>query len=100
MAVAGKAAPADDVFANSYGLDVGEYQGQCIFFLSDTGLTADEVTGKLVHDRYDMTRGLEVLLTKTTPRKCGELGRQAALNAGFKAVRVRVATDKERWKRP
>jgi hypothetical protein len=100
IAVAANAAPTDDRFANSYGLDVGEYHGQCIFFLSDTGMSADEVTTKLVQDRYDTARGLEVLVTKSTPRKCGELGRRAALKAGFKAVRVRLPTDKDRWKRP
>lgn len=100
MAVASSAASRDDRFRNSYSLDVGEYQGQCIFFLTDTGMTDVEVTAKLMRDRYDTPRGLEVLLTKDTPQKCGELGRKAALRAGFKAVRVRHATAKDRWKRP
>lgn len=100
VAAAPSAASPGDKFANSYGLDVGEYQGQCIFFLTDTGLSAPEVTTKLRQDGYDTSRGLEVLLTQTTPRKCGEVGRKAALNAGFKAVRVRLATEKDRWKRP
>jgi hypothetical protein len=89
-----------DEFASSYGIDVGEYEGQCVFFLTDTGLTASEVTAKLVRDGYDTSRGLEVLLAETTPRKCGELGRKAALKAGFKTVRVRLATEKDRWQRP
>src|SRR5690348_16050821 len=93
----GAAAPSDaaaDGFKNSYGLDVGEYRGQCIFFLTDTGMSASEVTATLMRNGYDVSRGLEVLLTKGTPRKCGEMGRKAALDAGFKAVRVRLATDK------
>lgn len=95
------AAPgAGDKFANSYGLGVGEYQGQCIFFLTDTGLSASEVTTKLMRDGYDTSRGLEVLLTHETPQECGEAGRKAALDAGFKAVRVRLATEKDRWKQP
>jgi hypothetical protein len=93
------AAPAAE-FSNSYGLDVGEHQGRCIFFLSDTGMTAAEVTRKLKRDGYDKSRGLEVLVTKTSPRKCAELGQKAARNAGFKAVRVRLAADKDRWQRP
>jgi hypothetical protein len=87
-------------FTNSYGLDVGEIEGRCVFFLTDAGMSAAEVTKKLMRDGYDTARGLEVLLTETTPRKCGELGRKAALKAGFKAVRVRLATDKDRWQRP
>ena len=89
-----------DRFTDSYGLDVGEQDGRCVFFLTDTGMSAAEVTTKLKRDGYDTSRGLEVLLTKTTPRKCGEVGRKAALRAGFKAVRVRLATDKDRWQRP
>lgn len=100
VVVSSNAASRDDKFKSSYGLDVGEDQGRCIFFLTDTGMTAAEVTTKLVKDGYDTSRGLEVLLTKTTPRKCGELGRKAAVRAGFKAVRVRLATDKDRWQRP
>jgi len=100
MAVASDAAPAPTEYANSYGLDVGEYQGRCIYFLTDTGMTAAEVTTKLMRDGYDTSRGLEVLVTKGTRSKCGKLGRKAALAAGFKAVRVRLATDKDRWKRP
>ena len=99
-AFATTAAPADQKFTNSYGLDVGENQGRCIFFPTDTGMTAPEVTTKLKQDGYDTSRGLEVLLTNTTPRTCGELGRKAALSAGFTAVRVRLATGKDRWKRP
>src|SRR4051812_5892475 len=87
-------------FAQSYGLDVGEDKGRCLFFLTDTGMTAAQVTTKLTQDRYDTSRGLEVLVTRTTPRRCGELGRKAALKAGFKAVRVRLATAKDRWTRP
>ena len=94
------AAPSPSSFANSYGLDAGVDKGQCIFFLTDTGMSASEVTTKLMRDGYDTSRGLEVLLTADTPRKCGEMGRKAALDAGFKAVRVRLATDKDRWKRP
>ena len=89
-----------DKFTNSYGLDVGEQYGRCLFFLTDTGMSAAEVTAKLKEDGYDTARGLEVLLTEATPRKCGELGRKAALKAGFKAVRVRIATVKDRWQRP
>ena len=99
IASAASAASADS-FTNSYGLDVGEQQGRCVFFLTDTGMSAAEVTAKLKQDGYDTSRGLEVLLTKTTPRKCGELGRKAALKAGFTMVRVRLATDKDRWQRP
>lgn len=94
------AAPSPTSFANSYGLDVGVDKGRCIFFLTDTGMSASEVTTKLVRDGYDTSRGLEVLLTESTPRKCGEAGRKSALNAGFKVVRVRRATHKDRWKRP
>jgi hypothetical protein len=93
-------AASSDEFARSYGLDVGEYQGRCLFFLTDTGMTAAEVTTKLAQDGYDTSRGLEVLVTRTTPRRCGELGRKAALKAGFKAVRVRLATPKDRLIRP
>jgi hypothetical protein len=100
LAGAARAAPSEDEFKNSYGLNVGEYHGRCVFFLTDTGMTAPEVTEQLVKDGYDTSRGLEVLLTKTTPSKCGRLGRNAALKAGFKAVRVRLATDKDRWDRP
>ena len=89
-----------DKFRNSYSLDVGEHGGRCLFFLTDTGMSAAEVTTSLKKDGYDTARGLEVLVTKTTPRKCGELGRKAAFEAGFKAVRVRLATDKDRWRRP
>jgi hypothetical protein len=99
-ALAATAAQAAQKFTNSYGLDVGEDQGRCIFFLTDTGMTAAEVRRQLKQDGYDTSRGLEVLLTKTTPRKCGEFGRKAALDAGFRAVRVRLATAKDRWKRP
>ena len=99
MATAQIAAPADK-FATSYGMDVGEHEGRCVFFLTDTGMNAAEVTTSLKRDGYDASRGLEVLLTKTTPRRCGELGRKAALKAGFTAVRVRLATDKDRWQRP
>jgi hypothetical protein len=94
------AAPADDKFAQSYGLDVGEYHGRCLFFLTDIGMNADEVTATLVQNGYDTSRGLEVLVTKTTPKKCAELGLRAAQNAGFKAVRIRLATDKDSWVRP
>jgi hypothetical protein len=87
-------------FTNSYGLDVGQQDGGCLFFLTDTGMSAAEVTATLKEGDYDTARGLEVLVTETTPRKCGELGRKAALKAGFKAVRVRLATHKDRWQRP
>lgn len=93
-------AASGDEFAQSYGLEVGEDHGGCLFFLTDTGLTAAEVTTKLTRDGYDISRGLEVLVTRMTPRRCGDLGRQAALKAGFKAVRVRLATSKDRWIRP
>jgi hypothetical protein len=93
-------APTDDKFAQSYGLDVGEYHGRCLFLLTDTGMNADEVTEKLVRDGYDTSRGLEVLVTKTTPKKCAELGLRAAQKAGFKTVRIRLATDKDAWVRP
>lgn len=87
-------------FVNSYGLDVGVDRGRCVFFLTDTGMSAPEVTAKLIKDGYDKSRGLEVLLTEATPKRCGELGRRAALNAGFTAVRVRLATPNDRWVRP
>lgn len=99
VSLAPSAASADS-FTNSYGLDVGVEQGRCVFFLTDMGMSAVEVTMKLKEDGYDTSRGLEVLLTKSTPGKCGELGREAALKAGFKQVRVRLATDKNRWQRP
>ena len=93
-------AASSDRFAHSYGLDVGEHEGRCLFFLTDTGISAAQVTTKLKQDGYVTARGLEVLLTETTPRRCGELGRRAALRAGFKAVRVRLATGKDHWQRP
>jgi hypothetical protein len=97
---AAQSTPSADKFANSYGLDVGEHEGRCVFFLTDTGMSAAEVTTRLRSDGYDTSRGLEVLVTKATSRKCGEVGRKAALKAGFKAVRIRVARDKDRWQRP
>jgi hypothetical protein len=100
IAVASNAAPAEGAFKNSYGLEVGEYRGQCVFFLTDTGMTDVEVTEALKQNAYDTSRGLEVLLTKATPAKCGELGSIAARKAGFTAIRVRLATEKDRWKRP
>lgn len=84
-----------DAFASSYGVFVSVYRGQCTYFLTDVGLNSSQLAEEL-KTAYDAARGLEILLDASTPFRCVTEARKSALRAGFKNVRARMATEKDR----
>jgi hypothetical protein len=88
----------DAAFASAYALFVAMPDRECVYSLTDTGMTNPaDVTVKLVRDGYDLKRGIEILYQNNTPAECIATAQGAATKAGFPNVRARLATEKDRF---
>jgi hypothetical protein len=86
--------PAQD-FSRSYGVWVSVDKGECIYWLTDVGLDAQQLTETL-SENYQAQLGIEILTSRDTPKRCVTEARQAASRAGFTLIRARAGTDKDR----
>ena len=86
--------PAQD-FSRSYGVWVSVDKGECIYWLTDVGQDAQQLTETL-SENYQPQLGLEILTTRDTPKRCVKEARVAASKAGFRLIRARRGTDKDR----
>jgi hypothetical protein len=91
-----QAVPQD--YRESYIAWVRVYQGHCYFWMTDVGLDGEQLTETLSRG-YDPELGLEVLTTARTPNRCVKAAKEAALKAGFRLVRSRRGTDRDRLAR-
>jgi hypothetical protein len=82
-------------FSQSYGVWVSVDDGECVYWLTDVGLNAQQLTDALSHD-YQAQLGLEILTSRDTPRRCMAEARASASKAGFTLIRARRGTDKDR----
>ena len=90
--VAGPSAPD---FSRSYGVWVSVDKGECVYWLTDVGLDAQQLTDALSNN-YQAKFGLEILTSRGTPRRCVAEARASASKAGFMLIRARRGTDKDR----
>ena len=89
------AGPTAPDFSTSYGVWVSLDKGQCMYWLTDVGLDAQQLTDALSND-YQTKLGLEILTSPGTPRRCVAEARASASRAGFTIIRARRGTDKDR----
>jgi hypothetical protein len=95
VSMSSAAAPAPFNFSYGYAVWVASYQGKCNYFLTDVGEDAQQLTHTL-RENYDVTKGLEVLTSYGAPIDCAAKAVHAARLAGFRRVRIRPGTDKDR----
>jgi len=65
---------------------------RCLYMLTHVGLDISELARALTGG-YDYTRGMDVLTTSNTPRRCVKEAKRIAYKVGFKKVRVRLEAD-------
>ena len=82
-------------FSRGYVVWAGSDHGRCNYFMTDVGESAEQLTETL-RDNYPLAAGIEILTDNATPKRCAAIGVQAAQKAGFKHIRVRLGTDKDR----
>jgi hypothetical protein len=87
--------PAEAEFSRSYAVWASFDDGRCIYFLTDAGLNAAQLTDEL-RGGYQKDAGLEILTSADTPARCVSKARRAALRAGFSAIRARRGTERDR----
>lgn len=85
---------SETAFSQSYGLGVSVDAGRCIYWLTDTGMDAAQLTAAL--GDYKVERGIEILTSGDTPEQCVIEAKAAVTKAGFVHVRSRPGTDKDR----
>lgn len=95
MQIALNSAIASFDFSRSYVVWATTAEGQCIYFLTDAGEEAKELTETLKRN-YDANKGIEILTSDNTPNHCIARARKAVRNAGFTHFRVRRGTDADR----
>ena len=84
--------PASEV-PISYLVSVVAYEGKCRFLPTDVGLTAQQLTTTL--RGYNRSNGVQLVYYSGVPSECIEIGRKAAIAAGFRVVTARLATAKD-----
>lgn len=89
------ASPPAERFSRSYGVWVSVDKGQCIYWLTDVGLDARQLTDALGNG-YQPQLSLEILTSVDTPNRCVTDAEAAAEKAGFKVIRARRGTDRDR----
>ena len=94
QADSGEVSPAVD-FSHSYSVWASTDHGRCIFWLTDAGEDAKQLTESL-RQGYDKAAGIEILTSDDTPPRCVSSARKAVLKAGFHHVRVRPGTERDR----
>ena len=82
-------------FSRSYGVWVSVDQGKCVYWLTDVGLNATQLTEALSNG-YQTKLGIEILTSAETPARCVVEARGAVTKAGFTLMRSRRGTDKDR----
>ena len=89
---------SDNAFAAAYALFVGADAQECVYWLTDTGISnPDDITRRLARNGYDLKRGIETLYDNDTPPQCIARAQRAATKAGFSKIRARLATEKDRF---
>jgi hypothetical protein len=86
---------ADDDFSRSYVVWISPDEGECIFFMTDAGEDAKQLTETL-RAHYDVSKGIELLTDVDTSRRCISKAQKAVKRAGFSRFRVRRGTDADR----
>jgi hypothetical protein len=81
-------------FSRSYALWVSVEKGECLYWLTDVGLDATQLTVAL--KGYQSQLGVEILTSRDTPHECVADAEKAAMDAGFQLIRDRPATEKDR----
>lgn len=71
-------------FTQSYGVWVSQDERQCVYWLTDVGMNATQLTGAL-GSGYEVQRGLEILISPNTPDRCVRDAKAAATKAGFRS---------------
>lgn len=89
------AAPPQD-FSRSYVIWISVDEGRCVFWLTDAGENASEVTESLSSSGYNKALRIELLTERSTPQRCVRRGRMAVSTAGFTKIRVRRGTERDR----
>ena len=84
--------PATETPVN-YIVSVAYYEGECRFLPTDVGLTAGQLTAKL--KSFNRSNGIELIFGSSVPCNCIDVGRKAALAAGFTMVTARLATPED-----
>lgn len=84
--------PASEVPV-SYVVGVVSHEGECRFLPTDVGLTAQQLTTAL--RSYNRSNGIQLVYYSGVPSECIEIGRKAAIAAGFNVVTARLATAKD-----
>jgi len=74
----------------SYVISVVADRGECLFLPTDVGLTAKELTAEL--KTYNRSNGIVFIYEPGVLKRCLQVGRQAAIAAGFKFISARLAT--------
>jgi hypothetical protein len=82
-------------FSQAYGVWISTDKGHCIYWLTDVGLDAGQLADALTNS-YETKRGLEILTSGDTPKRCVSDARAAAARAGFQLIRSRQGTEKDR----
>ena len=82
-------------FSRSYGVWVSVDKGECVYWLTDVGLDAQQLRDALSKN-YQSQLGLEILTSRSTPKRCVAEARASASKAGFTLIRARRGTDKDR----
>lgn len=86
--------PAD--LSQGYGIWVSVDRGSCIYWLTDAGLDARQLTETLKEHGYEAGRGADIILDDVVPARCIRDAERAVRRAGFTDVRVRPGTEKDR----
>lgn len=87
--------PPPEEFSRSYGVWVSVDKGQCVYWPTDGGLDGRQLTEALGNG-YRTELGLEILTSLDTPNRCVADATAAAGKDGFKVIRARRGTDKDR----
>jgi hypothetical protein len=82
--------------AQSYPVWVSQQYGRCLYTVTDTSESAEQLVGHLRSPGYDVRLPVELLTETDTPTRCITAGRRAVKRAGFAAIKVRPGTDKDR----
>lgn len=88
------APPAANETPVSYVVSVVVDNGECLFLPTDVGLTAHQLTTTL--KSYNRSNGILLTFYSGVPCKCIEVGRKAAMAAGFTSVTARPVTAKDK----
>lgn len=82
--------------SQGYRIWVSVDRGNCIYWLTDTGLNARQLTETLKRNGYEVGRGADILGNDVTPARCIRDATRAVRRAGFTDIHARPGTEKDR----